>query len=233
MSGMTPRDLRGRFRNGAAVSASTRMVLGVALVLFGACHSPTGVYDYYPLALNNSWRYTWHVAVTERGRQDTTYAWQTTSQKSVVAETPCGDANEWTLFNRQGNDTFSESWFSSDSEVDDCWPVGEMGAAPRTLLKLPLAENASWVSWWSEYGNVPLESAVVTSHGLLAVPAGIFTDVWQVRYVNTDANPPETTRMWYAGGVGPVKTWLGYTSRDETDTIREEFTQTLTGYSVR
>jgi hypothetical protein len=185
--------------------------------------------SYYPLAEGDSWTYVVNTVWTTLHGHDTTYNYTDTLWKMALGETAYM-GTVWRVQSRYQGFTSMQYISDSDSEVLDCPAPGLIGCPTRFLLHMPLAENATWVFTRGEQSDTTTV-ATVKSHGSLTVPAGTLDDVWEVEYV--DSYSPETTRTWYARGIGEVLTWVRSVARSEPDTAFRTVTRSLAGYSVR
>jgi len=188
--------------------------------------------SYYPLAQGDSWTYVVNTVKTTHREHDTTYNYTDTLWKVALAETAYHDGTVWRVESWYQGHTSMQYISYSDSEVVLYPAPGMIGCPLRFLLHMPLTENATWVAEWGENGQQPpSQTATVRSHGSLVVPAGMLDDVWQVDYVGTCAS--ETTRTWYAKGIGEAKTWSRSVMWVGPDTTYRTVTQSLAGFSVR
>ena len=190
---------------------------------------------YYPLAVNNTWEYTMGTVTTIRGSQDTTFTRTDSSQTTVIAETTYFGDSVWKLRSQSTSTTDTAYTYigQENGEIRDYPPPDLCGATVRTILQLPLAENATWTVQLSEYGGVVKERATVEAHGPLTVPAGTFSDAWEVDYVQLYSQPIETTQTWYVDGIGVAKSRTSRTTVFGSDTTTEVTTTSLTNYTVR
>jgi len=197
----------------------------VAIPISCSLFSPA---DYFPLALNNVWHYVFTTTTVMKGTVDTTITTTDSTYTEIVAETTLSGKKAWKFTDHYGASS-SSSYIVEES--DRILQYGSpTDSEPSTWLKLPLAQNATWVMDSMSYaGKV---TATVKAKESVTVPAGTFGDAWRVEYV-FDSMPTSPWREWFAAGVGLAKFSNEGTSSTPDETTTVTMTQELTGYTVK
>lgn len=201
--------------------------VGVVVLAAVTC-TPTGVANYFPLALNNVWNMVITTVTTWHGSHDTTFTNTDSSKLAVVADTTLGGKAAWKLQSTYGA---SSGYFYAVVESDRVLTYSTpTDSSPGVALKTPLAQNATWVvDSTSGSGKI---TATVKNQENVATPAGTFNKAWRVEEVY-DSMPDFAINVWYAAGVGQVKQYSSVTQNMGGDTITIATTGELKSYTVK
>jgi hypothetical protein len=200
-----------------------------ALVVILAGCTALGSKDYFPLSLNSTWKNVLTTVTTIRGSIDTTYTTADTSTVTVVAETTLAGKKAWKMETQTVADAPSYHYYVEESDRLMSYS-SPTDSSPTTLLKLPLAQNATWVADSTTYTGVL--TATVIGKDAVTAPAGTFSDAWKVAYAY-DSMPTAPFHYWFAGNVGLAKWHFANTYATPDDTTDWTMTQELVSYTVK
>lgn len=164
---------------------------------------------YYPLNAGNSWTYTIGMTVAAPG---TTAIYLGSTHDTIIGTTLVTGgisaftwATSLTLNGYSSRDTFyiheSDTAVYIYESIDD--------TSPDKYLVLPIESGNAWTV------NSGITASVLGFIDV-SVPAGDYSDCWQIAYVENN----ETTLVYLAHNVGEVKGWSQYSVADTTVTIR-------------
>lgn len=182
-------------------------LLALIAIHTGSCGGE-GEEDYYPLSVGNVWNYGVTMIAEIPG---TTATFTGDSQDRIVgtAELSGGiSVYEWvtsiTIDGYSGSDTFYIH------ETDTAVYIYEsmIDTVADKYLELPIESNNSWIVNSNQ-------TAVVLATVDISVPAGIYSDCYEIAYIDND----DTTFVCFANGVGEVYGHAAYSEADTTITI--------------
>jgi len=188
-------------------------ILFVCISLFIInCGGEDEVVDsYYPLNIGNEWNYTVTMTIEI---SDTPYIYTGTSEDQIIGTTQLTAginvfqfATMLTLNGYTGNDTFyiheTDTAVYLYEDIDD--------TLPDKYLEFPLATGNTWTV------NAT-QSARVLGSVDVSVPAGDYSDCWEIAYIEGD----DTIFVYLAYGVGEVKGYAVDNFADTTVTLSLE-----------
>jgi hypothetical protein len=202
----------------------------VLILLIAAACSLFAKPDYFPMSLNDVWKYEVTTQVTRWwGPGQPPFPTTDSGQSSVVLDTTLFGKPALKVLNMNDTVTAVNFVVKTATEVLIYGP-DPADSPPQTGLKLPLAENSSWTA-----DTVPRQGIMVCTvknKEEVSVPAGTFTDAWLVETVG-DSNPDLPQHRWFAKDVGMVK--MVRTNRQVfgPETMETRITQELKSYTVQ
>jgi hypothetical protein len=207
-------------RKAAVIGAVALLLVVVGCSLFSAA-------DYFPLALNDTWTYRMTTTFSMKGTIDTSYTITDSSRTKVLSTATVQGKSGWAL---ESGLTHTDTGYVVE-ESDKLLSYSSLtDSHPDMILKLPLADNATWVVDSSPYSG--RTRATVKGKEAITVPAGSFSDVWKVEF---KAESTATTPIYYyfAGNVGLAKFAMSSGDTTATETTSVSMTMELTTYSLK
>jgi hypothetical protein len=132
---------------------------------------------------------------------------------TVVKHEKMGDVMCARLETNTGGQTIAEHVAAGDDGIYRYSMAGNKADPPVRFLKLPFTKGDTWTVH-SRVGNENLSVTYVIDEEEIVVPAGKFQTV-VTRTTNFEANGQKlAATVWYAKGVGMVKTHMSIAGRD-------------------
>jgi hypothetical protein len=206
---------------------SALCILPSLFLLFAACDLLNSR-EYFPLGFKYSWDYRTTTTCVVRGTRDTTYILTGSATTSVVSPANVQGQDGWQLSSASGGDTQAFFYVDLDDKLLEYDSLADL--QPEVVLRFPLDSAAGWAADSTpESGR--LNCHVEGQFGV-GVPAGGFDSTWLVRQTYENL-PGCTLRVWYADGVGKVKSTQVTLATTPDETTRTTTTLELTAYKTQ